>query len=77
MSSCEAHPEGAPPPLAGWRAFSGGSNASSLLNTSTVHDNGQVDTLTGTTGSAVDWFLAGLTDGIQHNKTGEVKTTIA
>jgi hypothetical protein len=55
----------------------GGANGSSLLNSSTVHDNGQVDTLTGTTGSAVDWFLAGRTDVLQHKRTGEVKTAIA
>jgi hypothetical protein len=55
----------------------GGSNGSSLLNTSTVHDNGQVDTLTGTTGSAVDWFLAGLTDVLKNKRSGEVRTTIA
>jgi hypothetical protein len=55
---------------------SGGLNGPSLLNTSTVHENGQVDTLIGTTGAAFDWLLAGLTDVIQHKKTGEVQTTI-
>jgi Ca2+-binding RTX toxin-like protein len=55
----------------------GGLNGQSLLNTSTVHENGRVDTLVGTTGSALDWFLVGLTDVIQHKKTGEVQTTIS
>jgi hypothetical protein len=55
----------------------GGSNGSSVLNTSTVHDNGKVDTLIGTTGSAFDWFLAGLTDVIKNKKSGEVQTTIS
>jgi len=36
-----------------------------------------VDTLLGTTGSAFDWFLAGLTDVLKHQKTGEVQTTIS
>jgi hypothetical protein len=55
----------------------GGLNGSSLLNASTVHDNKLVDTLFGTTGSAADWFLAGLTDVIKNKKTGEVQTTIS
>ena len=55
----------------------GGLNGPALLNTSTVHDNGKVDTLIGTTGSAVDWFLAGLTDVVKHKTTGEVQTTIS
>jgi hypothetical protein len=52
-------------------------NGQSLLNTSTVHENGRVDTLVGTTGSALDWFLAGLTDVIQHKKSAEMQTTIS
>jgi hypothetical protein len=55
----------------------GGANGSSLHNTSTVHENGQADTLFGTTGSAFDWFLAGLTDVVKNKKTGEVQTTIS
>ena len=54
----------------------GGLNGSFLLNTSTVHDNGKVDTLIGTTGSASDWFLAGLTDVLKNKKNGEAQTTI-
>jgi hypothetical protein len=57
--------------------FGGGSNGQCLLNASTVHDNGQVDTLFGATGSALDWFLAGLTDVVKHKQTGEVQTTIS
>jgi hypothetical protein len=55
----------------------GGSNGQCLLNASTVHDNGQVDTLFGTTGSVFDWFLAGLSDVVKNKKTGEVQTTIS
>ena len=40
-------------------------------------DQGLVDTLFGTTGSAFDWFLAGLTDVVKHKTTGEVQTTIS
>jgi PKD repeat protein len=54
----------------------GGLNGTSLLSTSTVHDNGKVDTLIGTTGSASDWFLAGLTDVLRNKKSGEAQTTI-
>jgi hypothetical protein len=54
----------------------GGLNGSFLLNTSTVHDNGKVDTLIGTTGSALDWFLAGLTDVPKNKKSGEAQTPI-
>ena len=54
----------------------GGLNGSFLLNTSTVYDNGKVDTLIGSTGSAIDWFLAGLTDVLKNKKNGEVQTTI-
>jgi hypothetical protein len=35
-----------------------------------------VDTFVGTTDPALDWFLAGHTDVIQHKKTEEVQTTI-
>jgi hypothetical protein len=55
----------------------GGANGSSLLDTSTVHEDGQADTLFGTTGSAFDWFLAGLTDVVKNKKTGEMQTTIS
>jgi CSLREA domain-containing protein len=55
----------------------GGLNGLALLNTSTVHENGLADTLIGTTGSALDWFLAGLTDVIKNKKTGEVQTSIS
>jgi hypothetical protein len=55
----------------------GGGKGSSLLNTSTVHQNGRADTLFGTTGSAFDWFVAGLTDVVKNKKSGEVQTTIS
>ena len=56
----------------------GGLNGSYLLNASTVHDNGQVDTLSGFTAVApLDWFFASATDVIKHNNPGEVITTIS
>ena len=57
----------------------GGLNGLARLNTSTVHDNGEKDTLSGTpgAGAALDWFLAGLTDVFKHKDKGEVQTTIS
>jgi hypothetical protein len=55
----------------------GGLNGLALLNATDVHDNGLVDTLFGSTGSASDWFLAGLTDVIKNKHSGEVQTTIS
>ena len=55
----------------------GGLNGSYLLNSGTVHENGQADTLIGTTGSALDWFFAGVTDVLKNKKPGEVTTTIS
>jgi CSLREA domain-containing protein len=55
----------------------GGLNGLSLLNTSTVHDNGLADSLFGTTGSAFDWFLDGPTDVLKNKKSGEVVTAIS
>ena len=55
----------------------GGLNGSYLLNTSTVHENGQVDTLFGATGAALDWFFAGLSDVIKNKRSGEVQTAIS
>jgi hypothetical protein len=56
----------------------GGLNGSYLLNTSTVHDNGQVDTLSGITAAApLDWFFADATDIIKHKNSGEVVTMIS
>jgi hypothetical protein len=55
----------------------GGLNGSYLLNTSTVHDNGQTDTLFGFPAAApLDWFFAGASDIIKHKNSGEVTTTI-
>jgi hypothetical protein len=55
-----------------------GQNGGYFLNSSTVHDNGQADTLNGApkTSAALDWFFAGLTDIINHKKGVEVTTTI-
>jgi hypothetical protein len=55
----------------------GGLNGSFLLNAANVHENGKVDTLTGTTGAALDWFFAGLTDAVKNKRAGEVQTTIS
>jgi streptogramin lyase len=54
----------------------GGLNGSSRLNTSTVHDNGKVDTLVGTTTTALDWFFAGTSDVVKNKTSGEVQTAI-
>jgi hypothetical protein len=55
----------------------GGLNGSYLLNSSTVHDNGQADTLSGiTAGAPQDWFFAGASAIIKHNNPGEVITPI-
>jgi hypothetical protein len=54
--------------------MSGGLNGSYLLNASTVHDNGQADTLVG--GAGLDWFLAGMADVIRNRTSGETTTTI-
>jgi hypothetical protein len=55
----------------------GGLNGSDLLNASTVHDNGQVDTLSGiTAASPLDWFFASAADIIKHKNSGEATTTI-
>jgi hypothetical protein len=54
----------------------GGFNGSYLLNTATVHENGQADTLFGTTGAALDWFFAGLSDEGNHKETGEEQALI-
>jgi hypothetical protein len=43
----------------------------------TVHENGQTDTLVGTTASALDWFFAGVTDVLKNKKNGEVQTLIS
>jgi hypothetical protein len=52
-------------------------NGTYRLNTSTVHDNGQVDTLVGTTGAAFDWFFAGLTDVVKNKRSNETQTAIS
>jgi hypothetical protein len=60
----------------------GGLNGSYLLNTSTVHDNGQTDTLFGFSAAApLDWFFASAAnvlnaDIIKHQNSGEATTTI-
>jgi hypothetical protein len=56
----------------------GGLNGSSLLNASTVHENGQADTLSGIAATApLDWFFVGATDIIKHNNSGEAVTNIS
>jgi hypothetical protein len=56
----------------------GGLNGSYLLNASTVHDNGQVDTLSGITAAGpLDWFFGSATDIIKRKNSGEVVTTIS
>jgi hypothetical protein len=56
----------------------GGLNGSYLLNASTVHANGQADTLSGISAAApLDWFFADANDTIKHNNPGEVITTIS
>jgi PKD repeat protein len=57
-------------------SLSGGLNNGFYLNTATVHDNGVLDRLFGTTTSALDWFLAGSSDTIKNKKPGEVVMTI-
>jgi titin len=55
----------------------GGLNGSYLLNTSTVHDNGQTDTLFGfPAATPLDWFFAGASDITKHKNSGEMTTTI-
>jgi hypothetical protein len=54
----------------------GGLNGSYLLNASTVHENGQDDTLSGIPGPVSDWFFAGVSDIVKHKNTGEVQTAI-
>jgi hypothetical protein len=54
----------------------GGLNGSYLLNTSTAHDNGKVDTLSGTTGVALNWFFASVSDVVKNKRSGEVQATI-
>jgi Ca2+-binding RTX toxin-like protein len=56
----------------------GGLNGTYRLNASTVHDNGQVDTLTGITAATpLDWFFASTTDLFKHKNPGEVVATIS
>jgi hypothetical protein len=52
----------------------GGLNGSNFLHSSTVHDNGQADSLYG--GPGMDWFFAGTMDVIFNKTTGEVITQI-
>jgi hypothetical protein len=56
---------------------SGGLNGSYLLNALTVHESGQVDTLSGIIGPAPAWFLAGAADVVKHKNLGEVQTLIS
>ena len=58
-------------------SLSGGMNGSSFLNPTTVHDNGQADTLFGAPGPALDCFFTGMTDVIRRRRSGEVVTRIA
>jgi hypothetical protein len=57
----------------------GGQNGSSFLDATTVHDDGAVDTLIGTTGSALDWFFAGTggPDVVRNRRTGEIVTPVS
>jgi hypothetical protein len=54
--------------------MSGGLNGSNVLNATTVHDNGMVDTLTG--GAGMDWFFQGMMDILKNQTSGEVVTSI-
>jgi PKD repeat protein len=58
-------------------SLSGGLNGSFLLNATTVHDNGQADTLFGATGFSLDWFFADPSDTLKHLRTDEVTTGIS
>jgi hypothetical protein len=58
----------------------GGLNGSYLLNASTVHDNGQTDTLFGFPAAApIDWFFASAANIplFKHQNPGEAITTIS
>jgi hypothetical protein len=55
---------------------SGGLNGPFLLDTDTVHDNGQGDLLIGGQGGVLDWFFAGLTDTLKKKRRAELLTTI-
>jgi hypothetical protein len=54
--------------------ISGGLNGSNILNTTTVHDNGMVDTLIG--GAGMDWFFQGMMDVLKNQTSGEIVTSI-
>jgi hypothetical protein len=56
-----------------------GQNGGYFLNSSTVHDNGQTDTLFGfAAATPIDWFFASVANIplIKHKNSGEVTTTI-
>jgi hypothetical protein len=57
-------------------SLSGGLNGSFLLNSATVKDNGQADTLFGAARPALDWFFAGPTDVLKKTRPGEIITSI-
>jgi hypothetical protein len=58
-------------------SLSGGLNGSFLLNATTVHSNGQADTLFGASSPALDWFFADIADLIKGNRNGELVTLIS
>jgi probable HAF family extracellular repeat protein len=57
-------------------SLSGGLNGFFFLNATTVHDNGQVDTLFGAPSPSLEWFFAGIADVLKKNRAGEVITSI-
>jgi hypothetical protein len=61
-------------------SYGGGLNGSNLLNASTVHDNGQADTLSGISSMVpLDWFFVGASDvqNVKKQNSGEPLTPIS
>jgi hypothetical protein len=52
----------------------GGLNGSTVLNTSTVHNDGVANSLYG--GPGQDWFFAGVMDAIFNKASGETVTSV-
>jgi Ca2+-binding RTX toxin-like protein len=55
-------------------SMSGGANGTFLLNTNTVHDDGQVNKLYG--GAGMDWFFPGMMDVLFNHTSGEIVTQV-
>jgi Ca2+-binding RTX toxin-like protein len=53
-------------------SMNGGANGAFLLNTNTVHDDGQVNKLYG--GAGMDWYFAGVLDVLFNRQANEVVT---